>query len=51
MRLTQDLGAGSRAGEAVVIIDADEFQRLTGKRTGQWLIDALQASPHRHIQR
>lgn len=36
--------------EAVVVVDADEFQRLTGGRTGQLLIDALQASPHREIE-
>ena len=35
--------------DAVVVIDADEFQRLKGARTGQLLIDALQASPHREI--
>ena len=33
--------------DAVVVIDAAEFQRLQGQRTGQLLIDALQASPHR----
>lgn len=31
--------------DAVVVVDADEFQRLRGQRTGQLLIDALQASP------
>ena len=36
--------------DAVVVIDADEFQRLKGERTGQLLIDALQASPHRDIE-
>jgi len=35
--------------DAVVVIDAQEFQRLKGERTGQLLIDALQASPHRDI--
>jgi prevent-host-death family protein len=35
--------------EAVVVIDADAFKRLEGARTGQLLIDALQASPHRKI--
>ena len=35
--------------DAVVIVDAAEFQRLQGQRTGQLLIDALQASPHRDI--
>lgn len=33
--------------DAVVVIDAGEFQRLKGQRMGQLLIDALQASPHR----
>ena len=36
--------------DAVVVIDAAEFQRLQGERTGQLLIDALQASPHRGIE-
>ena len=35
---------------AVVVIDSDEFQRLQGGRTGQLLIDALQASPHRKVE-
>ena len=35
--------------DAVVVVDADEFHRLKGERTGQALIDALQASPHREI--
>lgn len=35
--------------DAVVVVDADEFQRLQGRRTGQLLIDALQSSPHRSI--
>jgi prevent-host-death family protein len=35
---------------AVVVVDADEFQRLKGERSGQLLIDALQASPHRKIE-
>ena len=33
--------------DAVVIVAADEFARLSGARRGQMLIDALQASPHR----
>jgi prevent-host-death family protein len=33
--------------DAVVILDAELFRQLTGERTGQELIDALQASPHR----
>ena len=35
--------------DAVVVIDSDEFRRLKGGRSGQLLIDALQASPHRNI--
>ena len=35
--------------DAVVVIDADEFRRLEGARTGQDLIDALQASPHGEV--
>ena len=36
--------------DAVVVVDADEFNRLNGARTGQLLVDALQASPHREIE-
>lgn len=36
--------------DAVVVVDADEFNRLKGARTGQLLIEALQASPHRQIE-
>jgi prevent-host-death family protein len=36
--------------DAVVVVDADEFQRLKGGRTGQLLVDALQASPHRETE-
>lgn len=36
--------------DAVVVVDAKEFQRLQGERTGQLLIDALAASPHRNIE-
>ena len=36
--------------DAVVVVDAAEFQRMQGWRTGQMLIDALQASPHRDIE-
>jgi prevent-host-death family protein len=36
--------------DAVVVVDADEFQRLKGERTGQLLVDALQASPHRETE-
>jgi len=36
--------------DAVVVIAAEEFRRLRGEQTGQALIDALQASPHRDIE-
>jgi prevent-host-death family protein len=36
--------------DAVVVIDAADFQRLQGQPTGQLLIDALQASPHRDTE-
>jgi prevent-host-death family protein len=36
--------------DAVVVVDAGEFQRLKGGRTGQLLVDALQASPHRETE-
>lgn len=36
--------------DAVVVVDAEEFLRLKGERTGQLLIDALQASPHRDVE-
>jgi len=35
--------------DEVVVIAADEFRRLTGDPTGELLIAALQASPHRDI--
>jgi len=35
--------------DAVVVVDANEFHRLKGERTGQMLVEALQASPHRDI--
>ena len=35
--------------DAVVVISADEFHRLKGDRTGEALIAAMQASPHRDI--
>jgi prevent-host-death family protein len=34
----------------VVVIAAEEFRRLKGTATGQALIDALQASPHRDVE-
>ncbi len=36
--------------DAVVVVDAEEFRRFKGTRTGQLLIDALQASPHRRAE-
>jgi prevent-host-death family protein len=35
--------------DEVVVISADEFRRLKGDLTGEALIGALQASPHRDI--
>jgi prevent-host-death family protein len=35
--------------DAVVVVDAGEFQRLKGERSGKLLVEALQASPHREI--
>jgi prevent-host-death family protein len=35
--------------DAVVVVDADAYRRLTGIRTGQLLVEALQASPHQDI--
>ena len=36
--------------DAVVVVDADEFKRLNGAPTGELLIEALQASPHRRTE-
>lgn len=35
--------------DEVVVIAAEEFRRLKGSETGQVLIEAMQASPHRGI--
>jgi prevent-host-death family protein len=35
--------------EEVVIVSAEEFRRLKGDQTGETLIAAMQASPHRDI--
>lgn len=35
--------------DEVVVIAAEEFRRLNGNLTGQALVDAVQASPHRDI--
>jgi prevent-host-death family protein len=36
--------------DEVVVIAVEEFRRLKGDRTGQDLIDAIQASPYRDIE-
>ena len=36
--------------DEVVVISAEEFRRLKGEKTGQALIQALQASPHREVE-
>jgi hypothetical protein len=36
--------------DAVVVIDAAEFNRLKGPRNGGLLIEALQASPYPEIE-
>ena len=36
--------------DEVVVIAAEEFRRLNGDRTGQALVDAIQASPDRDIE-
>jgi len=35
--------------DEVVVIAAEEFRRLTGEPTGQALVAAMQASPHRNL--
>jgi len=35
--------------DEVVVIAAEEFHRLRGSTTGQALIEAMQAAPHREI--
>ena len=35
--------------DEVVVIAAEEFRRLKGELSGQALIDAMQASPHRDL--
>ncbi len=36
--------------DAVVVVDAAAFAKLQGQRTGQLLIEALGASPHREVE-
>lgn len=38
-------------GEEVVVVSADEFRQLKGERTGQALVEAMQASPCLDIDR
>ncbi|MEI6029208.1 MAG: type II toxin-antitoxin system prevent-host-death family antitoxin [Betaproteobacteria bacterium] len=35
--------------EAVVVVDAAEYNRLRGAQTGELLIEALQSSPRKQI--
>lgn len=35
--------------DEVVVISAEDFRRLTGERTGEELIAAMQASPYRDL--
>ena len=36
--------------DEVVVIAAEEFRRLKGDKSGQALINAIQASPHREVE-
>ena len=36
--------------DEVVVLSIDEYERLKGEPTGQALIDAMQASPHRDTE-
>jgi prevent-host-death family protein len=36
--------------DEVVVIAAEEFRRLKGENSGQALVEAIQASPHREIE-
>jgi prevent-host-death family protein len=36
--------------DEVVVISAEEFRRLKGEETGQALVQAIQASPHREVE-
>jgi prevent-host-death family protein len=36
--------------DEIVVVAADEFRLLRGKRTGRSLIDALQSSPRRKVE-
>jgi prevent-host-death family protein len=53
VRLTQSEGPQHvtlHGRDAVVVVDAAEFHRMKRERTGQLLIDALQALPHRDVE-
>ncbi|WP_436198542.1 type II toxin-antitoxin system prevent-host-death family antitoxin [Astrobacterium formosum] len=39
-----------RGRDEVVIVAAEEYNRLKGDRTGEALVAAMQASPHRNIE-
>jgi hypothetical protein len=36
--------------DEVVVIAAEEFRRFKGEKSGQALVNALQASPHRGVE-
>lgn len=36
--------------DEVVIVSAAEYERLKGEATGQALVEAMQASPHRDVE-
>jgi len=36
--------------DEVVVVTAESYRRLKGRVTGQALIEAMQASPHRDIE-
>ncbi|MFT3777670.1 MAG: type II toxin-antitoxin system Phd/YefM family antitoxin [Ottowia sp.] len=36
--------------DEVVVITAEDFRRLQGRQTGQALVEALRASPHRDVE-
>lgn len=52
VRLAQSVGPQRvtlHGRDTVVIVGVSEFDRLSGGRTGQDLIDVLRTSPHREI--
>ena len=36
--------------EEVIVVSADDYRRLAGDRSGEALVTAMQASPHREIE-